>query len=309
MRLLFTFLAITIGFVSNSQTNVYHSIDDNLIWRVDVWTSVGSPWHCGGEYHFHYYLDGDTLISGELYKKLYRSYVHTSSSWGSQPCFPWDQFYEGYVGAIRDDSLVNKVFFYNYLSTSESLLYDYNFSIGDTIVSSISDCGATVTNIDSVQIAGSYRKRWHFDNCSNGPASAGYIIQGYGSSSGLIERLWSLNYTRLICIRNENETIYETGLFSPLGCKEVYLNTHELSQVQLTISPIPANKFLKLNFQKDPTINQNEIQVINSLGSLIDCNYNPETRMLDVSNLTPGVYYIKLFLDKRFISKRFVIAK
>jgi hypothetical protein len=233
--------------------------------------------------------------------------VYTSSYFGNPNCFPYFDIDEGYTGAIRDDSLLNKVFFQYPDSTSDYLLYDYNLSIGDTIASYVTGNGTVVTNIDSIQIDGSFRKRWHYNNWSDG--SEGYFIQGYGSSSGLIERHWSLQIAKLICVKNEIETIYTTGVFSPLGCNEVYLNTDELSQIQLDISPIPANKYLQLSFQKERIISQNDVQVFNSFGSFIACNYNSETGTLDVSNLTSCLYYIKFFLDERFISKRFVIAK
>lgn len=68
-----------------------------------------------------YMAQGDTSLGGKTYKKFYRVFC--------PPLFPYPTTYEG---AIREDTIAKKVFFFSNSESSERLLYDFSLNIGDS---------------------------------------------------------------------------------------------------------------------------------------------------------------------------------
>lgn len=84
-----------------------------------------------------YYIYNDTIINNTNYKKLYRKIYFTDANiyWGSDPV---GQYlvppHTGYVGAIRQDSITQKIYFVPINMEQEVLLYDFSLhNSGDII--------------------------------------------------------------------------------------------------------------------------------------------------------------------------------
>ena len=134
MRKLILTLIVLLAFtIAHGQTNIYHSFPDSTIWRVDYRTN--NPFqhpYIVNEY-FQYYIKGDTLINSLVYKKIFKSYDSVEVVLWQLPTNPPISTLPYYVGALRDDAISNKVFFVLPNATADSLLYDYNLNVGDTI--------------------------------------------------------------------------------------------------------------------------------------------------------------------------------
>ena len=116
------------------QTNVYHPFPDSkAIWRVDE-TDSSYPFGVGPVYcHYKIYIDGDTIASnGQSYHKLtiegdfeINIFGHHSSKY--------------LFGYLWQDTLARKIYYsYDLINTCtncDSLLYDFNMNLGDTLYS------------------------------------------------------------------------------------------------------------------------------------------------------------------------------
>jgi len=173
-----------------------------------------------------YSLNGDTLLNGINYKKIY-----SNSGSFNQPIYQ-------YKGGLREENKV--VYFlsgqingYGYLSDkgikkmkscggsmaaysdSEIKLYDFNNNqVGDTI--SYNFFPTIIKGTDSVLVGNSYRKRYHI----NGLFSDDYIIEGIGSVvSGIFGSITDIpmcgHYEwEFVCLSQNGETVYKNPEYS-----------------------------------------------------------------------------------------------
>ena len=85
----------------------YMRFPNPAYWRVDANDMDVGPPACSGTYYYQYETSNDTVINSETYVKIIRSpFIEV----GSTPCY-FASITPGYAGAIRDDTLANKVFF------------------------------------------------------------------------------------------------------------------------------------------------------------------------------------------------------
>ena len=74
------------------------------------------------------FINGDKIIGTHTYHKIYTTGQHTN----------WCPSYSGYYYnacncALRQDSLQKKVFQYSSTYSKDTLLYDFNLNVGDTL--------------------------------------------------------------------------------------------------------------------------------------------------------------------------------
>jgi len=290
------FITIMILFICSSgqaQTNTYHFFPDSAYWRVDAkfqWTT------CFDQYFYHYYFKGDTSINSDYYKKLIRSTVLYI---GDSSCFAWWPWVlnTGYLGAIRDDSTENKTFYIPPGDSIEMVLFDYNMVVGDTIKGVLEFNNTTIISIDSVIINNQERKRWNFNS--------GYIIQGIGSSKGLIEKLdyGGPGISDLICVNDSNSIIFNSGINSFIGCQLITsINNFQPSTSEISIFPNPSTGVLNLSSQ----ISFSQIEILDLFGNIIykSSNLNGQINLSDKLN---GVYIIRITKDNNVIRTEKVI--
>ncbi|MDA9782781.1 hypothetical protein N9B55_00060 [Vicingaceae bacterium] len=83
-------------------------------------------------------MDGDTVVDGLLYHKLW--YYELDASQNAPLGMTFGLILgatvsKGYHGAFRNDSINKKVFYLRRSLNQEQLLYDFNLSLGDTLQS------------------------------------------------------------------------------------------------------------------------------------------------------------------------------
>lgn len=190
---------------------------DSAVWRVNYYSgALGCP-PLVAEYQ--YTMNGDTQIVSLVYKKIFRSGVSYQSF-----CYP-PAF--GYAGAIREDS-GKHIFLRLPNANADTLLYDFNLSVGDTVHNYLNfTCSSpTVSSIDSVLVGSSWRKRFNLYDSSCG-ASGVSFIEGIGSTRGLLE--WTSAFEsagQLECFQLRGQTLYPDTI----------------SNCPLIVAGIPENK-------------------------------------------------------------------
>lgn len=292
--------------VAVGQTSLYHPFPDSAFWRVDYQNFLQFQYPYEAYSYFHYYTTGDTLLNGKQHKKIFRSYVDYDLVNWTPPYNPPQPPVAGYAGALRDDATANKVYFVFAGTAADSLLYDYNLIEGDTLKGYISqsvysNSNLVVLSVDSVSIDGQYRKRWNFANDYNGDSA--YVIQGIGSSGGLIEPLntYAIDFTyrHLVCVSRDTETLYTSTYNSVMGCTLIEGISDLKLENKINCYPNPFST--ETTLQADILFNNATLKVFNSRGQLVkqQKNINGCSITCHRENLPCGLYLFKIEEDNK----------
>ena len=189
-------------------------LEENPRWNVYVNQTDYSwedPLYPDGESLRRYYLGGDTTVNGVVYHKLIENVGNTTEP-------------STYLkGIIREED--KKVYYagddyggYNH-GGEEFLLYDYTCDIGDTVYHDYTDERfhyTIIKAIDSVKIAGEYRKRYKVKMNSLQPFEGEeYWIEGIGNvKNGILGAItlitepgYQINW-ELVCYQEDGRQVY-----------------------------------------------------------------------------------------------------
>lgn len=125
--LLFVFL---ISFSADFKAQPYIGMTDSSNqWNFE--SNVGACFNSCQD--FTYYFDEDTLIGSLTYKKLYKSEVNYFI--GARGCNSDSICTVGrsFIAGLRDDTVKRKVYIYDPLIQADTLLYDFDLQLGDTL--------------------------------------------------------------------------------------------------------------------------------------------------------------------------------
>jgi len=311
MKLLIVLATLFVAGVASAQTSVYHPFPDSAaFWNIHALGCCTS--NCPGlpvanpvvhDFVYTYFLSGDTLVNGTNYNKLYRSgSIHTYCVLGG-PIDSWNFINNEYVGGFRQDVALKKVYFDFGSAGSESLLYDFNLTVGDTMFGSgqwVNDC-AVISSVDSILINGSYRKQLILSTMP--PYS---VIEGIGSTSGLFEPLCPFEYFGdLLCFSQNGQTFYSAGT---AACNNfTYVKENSLMK-QFHFSPNPFNYALTITLNEP--VKSGSYILYNSLGAVARQGiFQDQTFTIFKETLKPGIYILKLENDNYIYSHDKVIVE
>ena len=304
--------------LATGQTPGYQSFPDNARWRVDHYYINPYQFPCYIKHYFDYSMQGDTTINQLIYKRIYRSWVASDTLSCDDPNAGNEAPVPGYAGALRDDPSANGAFFRFPESSADSLLFDYNLQTGDTLRGFISrylsHYTMVVNSIDSVLTDdGLYHKRWNFEGIHNHPS---YIIQGVGSSFGLIEPAYTyaLDFTErfLVCLTLDNgtnsQTLFTSEYTSEMGCSPVVQKVQSReTAAAFSIYPNPMTTTATLFSHK--YMDRARVVIANLQGQVVAMI--PEVSgyqcILTRDGLNNGVYFVTMIQDQTVFSKKLVV--
>ena len=244
---------------------------------------------------YQYTIGGDTTIGMNDYKIINRSGYFYDGNLAPH------YFFE-YAGALRQNIDTKTVFFIEENTTQEKLLYDFNLNNGDTLGIAYNNPEEYifVSSIDSVLIGDQYRKRFNLENSGTG---AQEIIEGIGSSAGLIEPLFQFEDNYILRCFNLNDSLYypNYGIFCDLITK---VNELQKNTGQLKIIPNPASKSSAIKI-KGINVKKGKIQIFNCKGQMV---YNFDvidktSIQININDLSPGFYFCILKSDDNSIKQ------
>lgn len=280
------FITLLSSFIS-SQT--YHPFpESDAYWQ---YTYNDIPMYCpcwGTCHHDQLKITGDTLIGGEIYHKLIKSRISLDSD-----CDESFHYY-GYQGAFRNDIENKKVWFVSEGEENETLLYDFNLQIGDTLPEGILDPNDYwdfwVEDIDSVEIGNNFRKRFIIRSFLNFGEAPLYIIEGIGGQN-LIEPFESWWYFEggytFSCINVNDSLIY------PSNCELFVSDNNNKYSSTLKIFPNPSSG--KIWIKHDGKQNLISIEIFNSLGNRVDIIESfTDIKLIDLSDRPRGIYLVNI---------------
>lgn len=279
-KICFSIILLSFAAVLKAQTYVPFPASHAL------WTERTGAGDLGPTYHVFGLKNSDTTINAITYHKLYRSEDST---------FTENEFY----GGLREQA--RRVYLFE--MGNERLIYDFNLNEGDTFRNSGVAHDGVVSNIDSVNIGGQYRKRYSF-NLIGGVnlAWSGTWIEGIGNSGigGLIHTLPMQptgDYaTDNICARVNNTWIYHNPEYSSSSCYSSGLsldNPSARNQVTLIV-PNPVTDLSRLVVEGN--IKFDRMDVYDCRGIKIrtyTCN-GKNTVFIDRETYVSGLYLYRL---------------
>lgn len=162
-----------------AQASDYHPLPlENGSWCM---TSVCIDFGCGDWGYITTTADGDTLLDGSSYSVMVS---HATPMTSGTCCFPPDVSTTAY---LLEDTTAKKVYLRTDFINEDSLLYDFNLNVGDTLRGYLASCATatlSVLSIDSVLVGGAYNKRINFDTTDVCDRLA--VIEGVGATTGLL---------------------------------------------------------------------------------------------------------------------------
>jgi hypothetical protein len=281
---------------ANSQTYIPIPLD-STIWKVKIW--AGLPWPYGWDCNIYEHTAGDTIINGKSYtliKMLYDSFCATHVS----PIFK--------SFAIRQDSLERKVYVIRLPdSLTERIMYDFTQTTGDTCNSVLCpdafSCGYTlIQSVDSIYLINRFHKRINL----NGGCCMASLIEGIGSTYGLVDRLFIFESgSDLECVRNyKNGNIFTFPNFSG-SCDTANISISEYKSENYSLNVYPNPIIDQIIFEYTSALKN--IHIYNLLGQeiyylKID---NKNNVQLDIKGLPESIFIYRVeTIDERvFIGK------
>jgi hypothetical protein len=297
MKKIFPLLIVLVFSVASSGQTYNPLIESGKTWN--VLTVTMADWFTST-----YILDGDTLLDGYLWQKLYRKDYN-----GSLP---------EYAGGLREESSEKRVYFYDHNSTSGGLLYDFSLQRGDTVtIQSFNgfkgfELTLQVDTVDEVtDETGISRKRMLLSSYYSKNYGEEWI-EGIGSMSGLISPgnfyyMADLNWESL-CTKRDGATIFYNPLFdtcfiSYVGIREV---TPETPAIDVSPNPVTDVSILRLiNFK----CNSFWLDICDLTGRRVFRKFCPGNQyIINNQEFVPGVYFIKATgQDLGFASGKFLV--
>ena len=184
--------------------------DATLVKEGKVWKWQSMNIMSGSRYEYEYFIQGDTLIDGEAYKKLYT--IDEAMYKTTEPV---------YCGALREEG--SKVYFVRFNHENVEFLYDFDLPVGGTMY--YGHYNTTVVARDVITVNGIERKRVkvkEIQTDSDGEGAdeglTGYWVEGICSTSGLLEPAQfdtGLNISKLLAVYEGGKCIFTGEDFYP----------------------------------------------------------------------------------------------
>lgn len=240
------------------------------------------------EENYSIIISGDTVINGLVYQKLT----------GVNPVW--------YKCAIRQDTLIRKVFIIPPAAITEELLYDFTMQVGDTVqgyIENYNNQKDIVLTIDSVMVGNNYRKRWKINSGYNI-----YFIEGIGSTYGLVEHspgtIVDAPDFSISCFRQNGNTVYPDTTTS---CELITsVKPIEIQNDQLVIYPNPAHGSFTIEYDK--SMNIKEIRLTDLPGKIIFRQQTGDQTKFQIANLPNGIYILTIIDEANHPTNKKVIC-
>jgi hypothetical protein len=293
---------IILSLIGQAQTNVYYPFpSSNTNWR---------EWF-GGVYcpdckDYQDFITGDTIIGGKIYHKIQRTGITFYVGYNGFCTNIITDHWTYYKGAFRNDSVNKKVYYVPPASTTDTLLYDFNLNLYDTLpqtylYNSSGSWILFVDAIDSILIGSEYHKQFRVTDDSPPPSSYFYLIEGIGSSFGLLAHLHGEVECSdaLLCVLHNGSTIYPD---STLSCQLVEgVSPFNGPIILFKIFPNPVSERAVVNFS--PPQSKLDLSITNILGiELLRIHGLKDGQKIDLSNFQEGLYLYKVIQGTSIIS-------
>jgi len=288
MKAQLTFLLILLGLSSSAQVPDY--FEGNPQWRME-WGN-GAYYPCIELNDYIYYLNGDTVIGNQVYKKLFeRRDVNYNWLWVPPPNNCEGSYtYDSFRILIRQDSLKMYV---RDLDGIDNLLYDFDLEVGDTlpITYNLYLDDIVVTGIDSLLVGSSFRKVFEIPDYN--PAGNN-LIEGIGFTTGLLDFFYCPEFPTILECFVQNDTAYYPIYGEP--CDLTVKVPERILNNEIRYYPNPVDDELVVLL--DTPVMVSHVICISSDGRRTDMEFEQQLTdkvIIDFSKLSSGLHIIQLY--------------
>lgn len=234
----------------------------------------------------------NVVIGGKIYHKVYQS--ETDVTLGIS----------AYVGAIREDAMTRRVYYYDLAKGTERMVYDFSLNVGDTVFTAPGNAEAIVYATDIVNIAGVDRKRITFRlPAASTPWMEGEWVEGIGNTGvgGLTGSPMAQPTcdcaTTTVCFAGDGVIMYHNANYLTVDCENVFSTAAagSLSSVHDNVKfvPNPASGFARMLL---PAGKFETLTIADVAGRIVrKAHVAGQTEsMVDTRDMAPGVYFYRL---------------
>lgn len=286
-----------LALTASAQTSIYHPFPDSNA----TWCDYAASNNSGAlsETYSTYELNGQATINGIVYNRLLHYQI--------------TDFLDTNTLYIRQDAALKKVWIYIPGTNSDTILYDFNLQVGDTLnqreywaMNFQSPDYWIVSSIDSILINGSYRKQFHYSNTLN-PTCFASMIEGIGADHGLRFPPSSCfeYYAALRAFHQDGTILYGDSLYPCHDFNSGVTEQNINKSSSVFPNPFHTSAQLEFNSGNDKT----ELIIYNSLGAPVASkNIISRTTSINRDGLPDGIYFYKIINQKGNLSSgKFVI--
>lgn len=262
--------------------------DSNAVWSV---------------YDQKYFVDEDSSYNSLDYKKYFFSTDSLLTN-------------ETLIALVREDTTTQEVFAIASGDSIERLIYDFSLNENDTVsVYPLSfpeyygPIRVQIESVDTVIIGAVQRRRQKIIGYDFSLPLVEYWIEGIGSTMGLFNSgasgagIVDIYYPVLLCFEQNGNLVFDNPNFP--SCYQAYptsVNDIELSN-SVDVFPNPARNSCTIKSESEILT----YQVVSVSGRLIfEKGVKANTVSVDLSNLTKGVYILRLTTEKGTVTKRII---
>jgi hypothetical protein len=262
------------------------------VWHEES-TFAESQWD---EHHWRteFYMNGDTSIGSYLYHKIYEKITEEYVLNGL--CWPFiAPVNTMYFGATRQDIPNKKIYLFDGSNPNDTLLYDFNLSLGDTLPYSYDhmDTAITVILVDSIFDGDNYRKRFYLSSSTS--LDSVFLIEGIGASRGLFGNIDPPfeGQSVLHCFQQNDSIKYRDNC--PSGCDLItVVNNISEKNISITISPNPAHDNFTITLNRE--IHNGELKIYDVAGRMV-MEEKLHSQISSINcQLSSGLYFLKVLL-------------
>lgn len=241
---------------------------------------MGTYWVYEG-FHFQPYVLTNEVIKDTIINNLqYAKIEENSSGFGNN----YIQYFY-----LRNDTANKK--FYAFLNNVDSLIYDFDLSIGDTMISFEPIDISIVDSINLKDYYGIIRKEYR--------EGIPKLIEGIGSLHGLIFYYLNIffeNTRDLKCVKYQGNTLFGDTSSS---CNLTLTNPKYDKIEDLKLYPNPANDYIMIDFSSQMQ-NNYEIKLMDLLGNtLIQSICTEDKTKISLQGLNNQLYILQVkYKDK-----------
>ncbi|MFY9309186.1 MAG: T9SS type A sorting domain-containing protein [Bacteroidia bacterium] len=293
-----TFLILTTKFIKG-QTSVYYPFpDSNIIWVQSerYATNYSSIDTCFLHTNFNLYIAGDTISGTYTYHKVYANWHR----WGEQcPPAAYDA-YGMYMYAFRQDITNKKVYLLD--SGIDRLAYNFDLEVGDTLNTFLMSNINYVQSIDSILVAGQYRKRFWLNH--DGIPNYAALIEGVGTTFGAFVPVHHspILTNSLLCVKINDEFIWSASQNN--SCSLTYIPEKFVSESTILVYPNPVNSELTIEAKG---VSENAfVEIKNLLGQTFYSEQMTASKIVDMTAFPNGIYLVQVHCKGSILSNKII---
>jgi hypothetical protein len=281
-----TIITLLLGLVISGM--VYSQAYYPIVQENNEWNVLQVIYPGGNYWTMTYKFYGDTTISEQTYKKVYKSEEEIPINWE-------------YEGGIREEE--QKVWYYPKFGNVETKIYDFTLNAGDTVTFLFEPM--VVDSVSYGEINGEVRKHIYFSYPDYSPPVNEYWIEGIGSNRGILQSGTATfigGWTWFLCMSENGELIYMNPNYN--SCYLLSTEIEEINNSIINVYPNPVKD--KIIIKNIDNIKIESISIIDFKGQKL-LEFDKNKTELEISGISNGIYLLKVNYENGNIIRRIIV--